>query len=64
MGHAIRVNMAFADAAKVQKLGRTLAEDGSLGINQAAALLLASLASGEYVMVKKKAPKPKEKVAK
>lgn len=47
MGHSINVNMQMSKATKLQKLGRKLSGDNSLGINQATAFLLEMVLSGE-----------------
>ena len=52
MGHRIMLSMSMGDAKKIQTLGRKLHKDESLGINQAAFVLLGALASGEYRLSK------------
>lgn len=63
MGHSISVQMAMADAKKIQELGRKHYNDGSLGINQAAFVLLKALASGEYKLTKQRKAKEPEVVS-
>ena len=60
MAHRIYVDMVMSDAQKVQSLGRKLHKDDSLGINQAAFVVLGALASGEYRLtkVRQKAQEP------
>ena len=59
MAHRISVNMVMSEAQTIQELGRKHYKDSSLGINQAAFVLLQALASGEYRLVKvRKAKKP------
>ena len=64
MGHTINVNMAWPEAKKLQIMGRKLRKDESLGINQAAYALLYALVSGDYILSKKRTPKPKASPAK
>ena len=49
------------NAKTIQEMARKLTGDGSLGINQAAHVILLGLASGDYSMSKKRTPKPKPK---
>ena len=58
MGQRIELNMVMSEARKIQKLGRSFYKDNSLGIPQAAYVLLHALASGEYKLAKVRA-KPK-----
>ena len=52
MAHRIYVDMIMSDAQKVRDLGRKLYKDNSLGINQAAFVVLNALATGEYRLTK------------
>ena len=60
MAHRIYIDMIMSEAQKVQSLGRKLYKDDSLGINQAAFVVLSALASGEYRLtkVRRKAKEP------
>lgn len=55
MAHQICVSMVMSDAQKLQKMGREIAGDESLGINQACHVLLESLASDKYELRKRQA---------
>jgi len=62
MAHSITVQMIMSEAQEIQKLGRSIYNDESLGINQSAFVVLHALASGEYRLtkVRKKVESPPE----
>jgi len=50
MAHRIVIELPMSSANKLRQLGRSFHKDESLGINQAAAVLLDALVSGEFVL--------------
>ena len=52
MAHKVTVHMILSEAKEVQRLGRRMYKDDSLGINQSVLVVLRALASGEYKLTK------------
>ena len=52
MAHSIAVQLIMSEAQEIQKLGRKIYKDDSLGINQSVLVVLRALASGEYKLAK------------